>query len=220
MWLIGNSRVRENFAKHESATMRPENFGTKPSNTKIQITKGGDFFEIYIPPYGFDRSILLLSCLTIFWNGFILIWTYYGARELFPTTIYFILFSIPFWFAGMILAYLSLFYLFGKTYLRIDRHETSLIQCIFGKVIGRQGPVLNREIQEIIFTRQYFYLDAEDTRCEYPAELKIEIGAQPMKIGGRNGGIEHIEHEAEIEWLASEVSEWLDKPLIIIEAPA
>jgi hypothetical protein len=200
--------------------MRPEDFGTKPLNTKTQLTKGGDFFEIYIPPHGFDRSILLLSCLTIFWNGFILMWTCYGARQLFPTTIYFILFSLPFWLAGIMLAYLSLLYLFVKTYLRIDKYEISLIQYIFGKIIGRQGPVSKQEIRKIIFTRKYFDHSDEDTRREYPAELKIEIGTQSIKIGGRNGGIEQIEDESEIEWLASEVSEWLDQPLTIIETPA
>jgi hypothetical protein len=197
--------------------MRTVDFGTKPFGTKIQLTKGGDFFEVYIPPFGFHPVILAITPFAIFWNGFITVWTFMAAKAPFPMNIFAIAFSSPFWAIGGFLAYACLFILFGKTYLQIDRHEISLIKTLFGQKVSRQPPAPKRELTQLIFTRKYFYRDSDGDRSEQPAALKFEIGTQSIVIGGVQGG---IEHESEVEWLAYEVSEWLDKPLEIIETPA
>jgi hypothetical protein len=190
--------------------MKTVDFGNKPFGTKIQLTKGGDFFEIYIPPYGFHPVILFIAPFAIFWNGFITIWTLMASRGPFPANILMMMFSLPFWAAGGFLAYICLFLLWGKTYFRIDRHEISLVKTLFGQKISRELPAPKREITKLIFMRKHASLNNnEDT----PAALKIEIGVKSFQLGGVQGG---IESEAEVEWLAFEVSEWLDKPLTII----
>jgi hypothetical protein len=190
--------------------MKTVDFGNKPFGTKIQLTKSGDFFEIYIPPIGFHPIILAFVPFTIFWNGFITIWTLMASQVPFPGNIFAMMFSLPFWSVGGFLGYACLFILFGKTYFRIDRHEVSLVKTLFGQKISRQPPEPKREITKLIFTRKHASPNNnEDTH----AALKIEIGTKSFQIGGTQGG---IEHESEVEWLAFEVSEWLDKPLKII----
>jgi hypothetical protein len=201
--------------------MKDVDFGKKPFGTKIQLTTGGDFFEAYIPPVGFHPVILVLALFTVMWIGGIAIWTFGVAQAPFPINIFFAVFSLPFWFIGGFLVYGCLFTLFGKTYLRIDRHEISLTKTIFGVQVSRQKPQPKREITKLIFTREHFYRDAEGGRVNRPAALKLEIGAKSIELGGRQGDIQGgIESEAEMEWLAFEVSEWLDKPLKIIEPSA
>jgi hypothetical protein len=41
--------------------MKTVDFGNKPFGTKIQLTKGGDFFEIYIPPYEYSLWIFFMA---------------------------------------------------------------------------------------------------------------------------------------------------------------
>jgi hypothetical protein len=188
--------------------MRKTDFGNKPFGTKIQLTKSGEFFEAYIPPFGFHFSILFIAPFAIFWNGGIAVWTLMASQIPFPINIFFMLFSLPFWAAGGFLAYTCLFILFGKTYFRIDRHEISLTKTLFGLKVSRQTPLPKRQITQIVFTQQH-------SEAEGAAALKFEAGTQSIAIGGAGGG---IQHEAEVEWLAYETSEWLDKPLIIIEA--
>jgi hypothetical protein len=196
--------------------MRSPNFGNKPYDTKIKLATNSDFLEVYIPPYGFRPVILIMCCFGIFWNGFIAVWTFGVAQAPFPINVPFILFSIPFWFIGGSIFYICLFCLFGKTYLRIDRHQISLVKTLFDRKVSRQRLAPRREIHKLVFTRKHFYRDADGDRVESAAELKFEIGTQSIVLGGTGGG---IEHEAEVEWLAYEIGEWLDKPLTIIEFP-
>jgi hypothetical protein len=190
--------------------MRSIDFGSKPDRTKIQLNKGGELFEIYIPPFGLHPVILFIALFAMIWTWGIFQWTFLMAGLLpFPGNIVAILFSIPFWVAGGSLVYICLFTLFGKTYFRIDRHEISLVKTLFGVKINRERPEPKREITKLIFTRKHA---SRNNNEDISAALKIEIGAKSIVLGGSGGG---IQHEAEVEWLADEVSEWLDKPLKI-----
>jgi hypothetical protein len=130
--------------------MKTTDLGNKPFGTRIQLTKSGDFFEIYIPPIGFHPIVLFIAPFAVFWNGFIAVWTLMAAQIPFPANIFAMAFSIPFWSAGGFLAYICLFTLFGKTYFRIDRHEVSLVKTLFGQKISREPAEPKREITRLI----------------------------------------------------------------------
>jgi hypothetical protein len=125
--------------------MSNNDFGKKPDNTKIQITKGGDFFGIYIPPVGFHPLILFIAPLAIVWNGFNAVWLFVSVQAPWPTNILAILFSLPFLMIGGFLVFICLFSLFGKTCLRIDRHEISLVRTLFKQKIGRNNCIPKRK---------------------------------------------------------------------------
>jgi hypothetical protein len=78
---------------------------------------------------------------------------------------------------------------------------------MFGFKISRKQSEPKREITKLIFTHA-----TQKNNRAIPAALKIEIGTKSIILGGSGGG---IQHEAEVAWLASEVSEWLDKPMKI-----
>jgi hypothetical protein len=187
--------------------MRTIDFGQKPDNTKIQLTKGGDCFDVYIPPIGFQPVMLFAIPFTIPWYGFINAWTSMAVQSAFPGNISLMVCLLPVGAIACLLAYLCLFILFCKTYFRIDRHEISLVKTMFGFKITRKQSEPKREITKLIFT----HATLKNNRA-ISAALKIEIGTKSIVLGGSGGG---ILHEAEIEWLAYEVSEWLHKTLKI-----
>jgi hypothetical protein len=194
--------------------MESEDFGIKPSNTKIEIAKNGDLLEIYIPPVGLHSSFMILGCFCILWGGWILRVGFFTFST--PSTFSFSAFGVlvtsPFLALDMMLGFALIWFCFGKTYLRIDRHEISLIRFIFGlKIISRQKPAPKRNISKVVLTYKYY---CDRTKEFIPAELKFEIGTQTIQLGGKGSAIEH--QDKEIEWLAYEVSEWLDKPLTTI----
>jgi hypothetical protein len=190
-------------------------FGKKPLKTRIQLTKSGYFFEAYIPPLRFDRILFFMVPFTICWD--VVIWSCYIAFIVnFSGDIRPMLLSSPFLGISGLLTYFCLFTLFAKTYLRIDRHEISIIKTLFGQKVMGKRPQPKGEITKLIFTHEYAFRDDDDSPRIKPAALKIEIGKKSFQLGGYQGG---IEHESELEWLAFEVSEWLDKPLTIIEVP-
>jgi hypothetical protein len=195
--------------------MRNNDLGNKPDHTKIKLTKGGDFFEIYIPPVGFHPLILFVAPLAIVWNGFNAVWLFVSAQAPWPTNILTIIFSLPFLMIGGFLVFICLFCLFGKTYLRIDQHEISLNRTLFDQKVGRRNSIPKREITRVVYTREYTVHNS-DGNSQMPAELKFETKTKSISIGGSQG---IIKHEPEVKWLASEVSKWLNKPLIILKEP-
>ncbi|PSB50928.1 hypothetical protein [Chamaesiphon polymorphus] len=191
--------------------MRSIDFGNKSFNTKIQIAKDGDFFEIYIPPFGFCLEILVLIIFTVFWN-YSVVGGFFGLTQIpFMISIIFMLLQLPFCGIGVFLVYTCLFVLFGKTYFRINRHEICLIETLFGWKVSHQRP--KREITEIIFKRNSFYADSDSDGF---ALVEFKIRKHSIELGALRSG---INHDTEVEWLAYEISEWLDKPLTILEAP-
>jgi hypothetical protein len=199
--------------------MRSEDFGTKPSNTKVEIAKNGDLLEIYIPPFGLHSSLIILGCFCILWGGWILRIGFFTVGT--PSEFRFSTFSVvgisPFLVLDMMLGYALIWVCFGKTYLRINRHEISLTRFIFGvKIISRQKPIPKRNISKIILVYKHY---CDRSKEFIPTELKFESGKKTISLGGK-GKVSTIEYQdREIEWLAYEVSEWLDKPLMTIGNP-
>jgi hypothetical protein len=194
--------------------MRSEDFGTKPSNTKIEIAKNGDCLEIYIPPFGLHPVFLSLGCCCLLWGGWILRIGFFTVGP--PSEFRFSTFSLvgisPFLAIDTILGYALIWIGFGKTYLVIDRHKISLTRYIFGvKLISRQKPAPKRNISKIVLTYKHY----SDRAKEFiPAELKFETDKQTIRLGGKESAVER--QNEELEWLAYEISEWLDKPLTTI----
>jgi hypothetical protein len=202
--------------------MRSEDFGTKPSNTKIEIAKNADLLEIYIPPFGLDLSLLVLGCFCIFWGGCILRVGFFtfSTPPMFNLSAFGVVLILPFLAIDILLGYTVIWTCFGKTYLRIDspnerlrqRHEISLTRFIFGvKILSRQKPIPKRNISKIILVYKHYCHRAKEF---IPAELKFETDRQTIRLGGKESGVER--QDEELEWLAYEISEWLDKHLTTI----
>jgi membrane protein implicated in regulation of membrane protease activity len=185
----------------------------KPSYSKVSITQTGNSFELCVPPVGFHPAMFVILGFAIFWNGFMFVWTIGVSQAPFPVNIPFMLFSLPFWAVGLFLAYGLLFCVYGHTYLYMDRQVVNFTQKMFGYRVRKQKPILTHEVYKLILISRHWTKDSDGDRQEQPSELRIEGGGQKISLGGQGGG---IEDEATIDWIAYEVSEWLDKPLEVI----
>jgi hypothetical protein len=200
--------------------MRNIDFGKKPDRTKIQITKGGEFFEIYIPPHRYYPLIFFIAPFTILWDG-MLILILSEENRLFEGAESMLI--VSFIVIGIFLVYACLFILFRKTYFRIDRHEISLSRTLFGRQVRRKVTIVRREITKIAFNRSYSYCNSDGDWIAGSAALRCETETRSISIRRLWDGMIFdatcggVKTEAEVEWLAYEVSEWVDKPLVIIE---
>jgi hypothetical protein len=179
----------------------------KPPYSKIKLTKKLSSLSVYIPPIGFHSSLPLIMGFAAFWNSFLVVWTSMAARAPFPGNLAAIAFSIPFWGVGLFLVFALLFCFYGQTYLHIDNQVVDYVKTLFGRRVSRQKPILRRDIQRLTFIPKHFYRDSDGDRIEKPAELLIGEGSRRVRLGGVRGG---IEHDAEVSWLAAEISDWLD----------
>jgi serine/threonine protein kinase len=187
----------------------------KPAGSKVQLTKNWDSLEIIVPPVGFHPSILFTGLFAIAWNSFILFWTIGALSAPFPVNIPFALFSLPFWGAGFFMVYTFLFHLFGRIRLRLNQEQIALTWELFTFQFHRPRPSPRQSITKLVYIPQYFTKDSEGNRVDVPPQLDVWSGIYKYQLGGTSGG---IKHEAELEWLANELSDWLDLPITREEA--
>ena len=186
----------------------------KPGGSKIQLTKTQDVLDIIIPPTGFVPSMVFTGLFAISWNSFIFFWTISAVFIPFPSNIFFALFSLPFWAAGFHILSLLLFPLFKRTRLHFTQWEVDFIKEIFGFQLSHISS--SREnITKLVYVPRYLTKDSEGNRTQVPAQLDIWVGVQKYQISvdyaGLNGGV--VKSEAELEWLAHELSDWLGLPI-------
>jgi serine/threonine protein kinase len=182
----------------------------KPYGSKIQLTKNGDYLEIIVPPDGFDPSIVFTGLFAIVWNSFILFWTIGALSAPFPVNIPFALFSLPFWGAGFVMVYKFLFHLFGRICLRLNSEQIALSWELFAWKFYRPRASPRQSINKLVYIPKHFTKDSEGTKIAVPAQLDIWVGVKKYQLGGIGGA---IKSEAELEWLAHELSDWLDLPI-------
>ncbi|WP_414518860.1 serine/threonine protein kinase [Nostoc sp. PCC 9305] len=182
----------------------------KPDGSKIQLTKNGDSLEIIVPPSGFDPSIIFTGLFAIVWNSFILFWTMGALSAPFPVNIPFALFSLPFWGAGFMMVYKFFFHLFGRICLRLNPEQITLTWELFAWKFYRPRALPRQSINKLVYIPKHFTKDSEGTRSAVPAQLDIWVGVKKYQLGGSGGA---IKSEAELEWLAHELSDWLGLPI-------
>ncbi len=191
----------------------------KPFGSKIMLTKSADALEISIPPSGFKGSTAFMVSFAIAWNSFILFWTINALAAPFPANIPFVLFSLPFWGAGLHMVSLILSPVCERTRLRLDRFSVTLSSEILGWKWRRFPQIPTSEITKLVYKPRTFTVDFQGNRIEVPAQLSLWAGVNEYLIAV-GGGVESklkgpafVESELEIEWLANELSDWLNIPI-------
>ncbi|MEO1558686.1 MAG: hypothetical protein AAFS12_03300, partial [Cyanobacteria bacterium J06632_19] len=155
-------------------------------------------------------SLVFFGLFTVAWNSLILLWTV-GAfnSSIFPINLLFALLSLPFWGCGLFLIYSFLFSLLGKVRLCLSNERITKFYEILGFNFQRPGASNKKDIQELIYIPRHFVQNDCGERTEVFAELIISTGVHKYKL--QYGGA--ISSESELEWLASELSDWLNLPI-------
>ncbi|OKH54769.1 serine/threonine protein kinase [Calothrix sp. HK-06] len=178
----------------------------KPLVSKIRLKKDSDSFEIFIPPVGFHPLFGLGSLFAIGWNSFILLWTLGVMTIPFPANLILGIMSLPFWGASFLMGNTVLFALFLSIRLKLNRTQLALNWEILGFKLPRFHKAKREEITKIVYIPQQYKSDFLGTKIEIPPQLILWAGKQKYQICGIGGG---VNTEAEVQWLAHELSNWL-----------
>lgn len=203
-----SSAVEALKALNESQLNSPHAINiAKPVGSKLQLTKNSDYLEILIPPVGFIKpSILFTGFSAVFWNSFILFWTIRALSAPFPLNLPFALFSLPFWGVGWFLLGTFFMGLFGKIRLGLDDQEIALQYQLWGFKSYRPQPSPRNSITKLMYIPKHMTLDSDGDKSTVAAQLEIWAGVRKYQLNVNTGS---IQSEAELEWLAHELSDWL-----------
>ncbi len=182
---------------------------SQPIASKVTLLKDAQAIEVIIPPTGVNVGTGFLGLFAIAWNSFLVAWTGGAFFIPFPINVVFLLFSLPFWGVGVGMVVTILFSLFGRTRLRIDPHQISLVSQLFGFRRNHPKPLLRQHITKLEYMKKWFTKDSDGSHMEIKPQIVIWAGTQKYELGG-NG----ILSEPELDWLAQELSEWLGLPIV------
>ncbi|MBD2098847.1 serine/threonine protein kinase [Trichocoleus sp. FACHB-591] len=168
----------------------------QPAGSRIQLKRTAQEVLVDIPPQRFLSRNLGLFGFALVWNGFIFFWTSSAIAMRAP--IFFPLFSIPFWMAGLTLLGNALGPITIQTYVEINRHRFRLQQqCLGWRYRQVEG---NTEDLETI---QWF--DSQMRINDQPVYTCALIeGVRTHQFGS---ALTHTEQK----WLAQELSTFLAK---------
>ncbi|MBD2741662.1 serine/threonine-protein kinase [Coleofasciculus sp. FACHB-1120] len=180
----------------------------KPTGSKVLLINNADFIGIQIPPKGFTSEIRQLCFFAIAWNSFIFVWT---SSVLFAASgfnLFMVLFSLPFWYAGVSMIWQILFALFGRVYLRIDRQQISLAYELLGLKFNFSRLAQRQDISMLEHTRKYLTTGARGRQVEVKPRVIIWAGTQNYELASGE-----LVTEPELDWIAYELSQWLRLPI-------
>jgi serine/threonine protein kinase len=182
---------------------------SRPKDTRIQLTKNQDSLQIIIPPVGFGfytiySLLVFISVIGFFCYIFWLKLTF--GYHLF--NLLFLLINVL-----LILLFISMFMLFiisffGRCILRLNQEKIYLVHELFGRKFALSEPANIKDVCMVQKIRGHVhYIKGVPIR-----RPKIVIWAGKSKkfeIGGDN----ELLTEPELDWLVTELSDWLDIPI-------
>lgn len=177
----------------------------KPAGSRVVLTKNANSFEIIIPSVGLAsgntytflfRSIVMLWCAKSFWNTTMM----YSSESGSSPIIWFAIWAI--FILGICNLFQFLLRIFGRLRFRIAQRQVSLRYEIFGFELYSPPSSPRQNIIRLERTK-----DADNLN----PYLVIWAGTRKYKLCN---SIHFALTPPEIDWLAQELSDWLDLPII------
>jgi serine/threonine protein kinase len=164
----------------------------QPPESDIKLTKNSEFIEIIIPPQGVGFSLIALFSAAVAANTFLGMdgFKYLGKLNNL-LTISVIRLSVSLLAAVVVKL---LYALFRELRLRIDRQQISYTSNLLGLRWNHSKPARRQDICQ---------LEIKQIRYKV-SQMIIQAGNQKYRLGVKQGL-----SESEIEWLATELSQWL-----------
>ncbi|NQE34182.1 serine/threonine protein kinase [Microcoleus asticus] len=162
----------------------------RPPSSEIKLTKNSEFIEIVIPPQGIGFGLIALLSAAVPTSILLLTWNFFTDNLGINHQIMLISGNFVLGAVGV----MFLFALFRKLRLRIDRQQISYSSHLLGlrwnnSKAAPKPDICQLEIEQIGYN---------------VSQMIIQTGNQKYRLGVKQGL-----SESEIEWLATELSQWL-----------
>lgn len=167
---------------------------TKPHGSRIVLKRSRDRLSIVIPPSGLRSENIGILFFALFWNAFILVWTIGAVAG----SIFFALFSIPFWIVGLGMLAGGLLAIGTRFQLTMDWKTFRLEWSLLGLKRVREGYVKNLIGAEINANPDFKVNDRPVVTCI------LHEGVRKHHFG-------HTIDSTEREWVVSEITDFLNQ---------
>ena len=164
----------------------------QPPESDIILTKNSEFIEILIPPQGVGSSFVALFSAAVVAHTFFSFLGMVGTNYFRDLSILVIMLSASLLAAVVVVA--LLYALCRELRLRIDRQQISHTSNLLGLRWNYSKPARRQDICQLEIKQIGYKV----------SQMIIQAGNQKYRLG-----VEQGLSESEIEWLATELSQWL-----------
>lgn len=173
----------------------------KPLITDLILKKSSEFIEIIIQPKGLNfGTIAWISPIVplFLWSG-----------NFIPSMIGTYGFTLATVSALVVVARIIIFALFKKIHLVINSEKIYLVNSLLGfRWKHHFRPTPRHEIVELKVSKEFPTINRKGEHIWHQNRLIIQAGNQKYELGENNDLT-----EAEVNWLAQELSDWLELPI-------
>jgi serine/threonine protein kinase len=195
----------ETIQKQTNAQIKDQFFcPLKPLGSKVKFIRTQSQIEVLIPPKGFDPTLIGLMAVAVPWNSFLFVW-YRAAILSWSSGGWFIaLFASGHLLAGWSITWTILFQLFGSSHLRIQESMILFHSEIFGLKIREVKKISRQHVGKI----EIIGASCGDSGEVKKSQLTLWVGTKQIKLNTQNSLT-----PPELDWLAQELSDFLDLPI-------
>lgn len=183
---------------------------TKPADSRIQLTHTRQSFEILIPPRGFNLGLIPVIGFAIPWNAFLVVWFRIALASWSSFGWFMAVFAIGHLGVGLGMIWAIVFCLLGRVRWRMTPSDIVLTHEIFGLKFFSRRRADRQSITKIELVRPGHKRDSDGDTVSVPPQITLWAGTQQFKLGGTDWPT-----ATELDWLAQEMSQWLDLPIEI-----
>ena len=174
----------------------------QPPESDIKLTKNSEFIDIIIPPQGVGFSLIALFSAAVAANTFLGMGgsKYLGdLNNLLSISV--IMLSVSLLAAVVVKL---LYALFRELRLRIDRQQISYSSHLLGLKWNNSKPAPRQDIGQLEIEQIEYTRRGTKQKLSRFSQMIIQAGNQKYRLG-----VKQRLSESEIEWLATELSQWL-----------
>lgn len=191
--------VRSGYSSRYEVFSGDEPLPPVPAGSDIQVFPTYSSVEFSIPPGGFGAMDAFLTFFTLFWIGFVAVWTFFASQAFFVMA----LFSLPFWWVGMQLA--------QNLIRRLFEHQTIILDAQMLKIV-RKGVFVNNteeltvnQIDTIDFLpanlkRGFRNIGMGNNQRKMMTNGKTQMVLPTIRVGVKDYSFFENAKEAEQEW--------------------
>lgn len=194
-------------ALENSSLQKSSSAIVRPVGSKVRLVKTPQMLEILIPPRGLHWRLLLTIGFTIPWNFCLIMWYVTSLANWSGGGWFSALFGIGHLGVGLWLTWTIVFTLLGQVRLRINQAQISLIHELPGFTYTPLAAA-RKSIIKLEKTNLFSTKDFEGNSVTVPPQINIWAGIKKFELG-----IEASLTSPEIDWLAQELSDWLEIPV-------
>ncbi|MDX2096367.1 MAG: serine/threonine-protein kinase [Leptolyngbyaceae cyanobacterium bins.59] len=219
--LTSAQEALEALDRNQPRCFKPSVTFRRPMGSRVTLHKAASSLEVFIPAANTGRMVKVCGTIAGMFTLSSLMATLWALQRPFATNVVATLLSLPLWAISIGLLGCVLFTMFGRVRLKINQQQITLIYEFFSWKFNRFKPAPVKTVSKLKYIKPSggneakihprILLFAKTQRYELGSNILFNL-VNRLGLTNDPKGFGTLT-EAELDWLANELSHWLGLPI-------